>query len=204
MEGSEGVHKRQKATNVVLLEERFWVVVAVHIDLGHGIVHRGILAPALHTDLKPWHDELESVALFYLVNKLIDREVAGDGGEKALDRALVTVNVQKTTNDLRGSGRVDPLHVYLNELDEAVLIEIKNEVVDEVEAVADDDEGKLIGEFGLLEEVLDFLRVVMVALSADALDLPDLPSASGSLNVLEVHLGILADVHNRSKVVVET
>ena len=74
----------------------------------------------------------------------------------------------------------------------------------EVEPIADDDKRKLVLEFGLFEEILDFLRVVVVALSAYTLDLSDLVSTRGSLDVLEVDFGILAKVDDRSKVVVET
>ena len=74
----------------------------------------------------------------------------------------------------------------------------------EVEPIADDDKRKLVLEFGLLEEILDFLWVVVVALSAYTLDLSNLVSTCGSLDVLEVNFGILAKVDDRSKVVVET
>ena len=73
-----------------------------------------------------------------------------------------------------------------------------------VEPIADDDERELVLEFGLLEEVLDFLRVVVVALSADALDLSDLVCASGRLDVFEVDFGVLTKVNDRTEVVVET
>lgn len=76
--------------------------------------------------------------------------------------------------------------------------------MDVVEAVADDDEGELVGKLGLLEEVLDLLGVVEVALADDALDLPDLAGARRGLDVLEVHLGVLADVDDRAEVVVES
>jgi hypothetical protein len=74
----------------------------------------------------------------------------------------------------------------------------------EVEPIADNDERKLVLELGLLEEILDLLRVVIVALSTDALHFSDLVGAGGGLNVLEVNLGILAKVYDGSKVVVET
>jgi hypothetical protein len=74
----------------------------------------------------------------------------------------------------------------------------------EVEAVTDDDEGKLIWELRFLEEVLDLLRVVVVALSTDPLNFTNLASASSGLDVLEVHLGILAEVNDGAKVIVET
>jgi len=42
----------------------------------------------------------------------------------------------------------------------------------------------------------------VVALSADTLDLSDLTGSSRSLNVLEVDLGVFAEVDNGAKVVV--
>ena len=76
--------------------------------------------------------------------------------------------------------------------------------MNEVEPVADNDERKLIRELRLLEEVLDFLRIVEIALSANALDFPDLPCAGCGLDILEMHLWVLAEVDNRAEVVVET
>ena len=47
-----------------------------------------------------------------------------------------------------------------------------------------------------LEEVLHTLRIVTVALSADSLHLLDLACFAGCLDILEVDLWILAEVHN--------
>ena len=66
----------------------------------------------------------------------------------------------------------------------------------EVEAVADDDERQLVGQLCLLEEVLDALGIVAVALTADPLHLLDLARLARRLDVLEVHLGVLAEVHD--------
>ena len=63
-----------------------------------------------------------------------------------------------------------------------------------VEAVADDDERQLVGELGLLQEVLHALRVEAVALAADALHLFDLARLARRLDVLEVDVGLLAEV----------
>lgn len=73
-----------------------------------------------------------------------------------------------------------------------------------VEPIADNDERKLVLKFGLLEEVLDLLRVVEVALSTNTLDLSDLVRAGGRLDVLEVDFGVLAKVDDGSEVIVET
>lgn len=74
----------------------------------------------------------------------------------------------------------------------------------EVEPIADNDKRKLILKFGLFEEILDFFRVVVVALSANTLDFSYLVRASGSLDVLEVDFGILTKVDNRTEIIVET
>lgn len=63
------------------------------------------------------------------------------------------------------------LDVNLDVLLQTVAIQVENEVMDEVEAITYDNEGQLVGEFGLFEEVLHSLGVVTVALSTDALHL---------------------------------
>lgn len=55
-----------------------------------------------------------------------------------------------------------------------------------------------------LEEVLDPLRVVAVALTTDPLHLLDLACLAGSLDILEVNLWVLAKVHDRSQEVEQT
>ena len=76
--------------------------------------------------------------------------------------------------------------------------------MDKVETVANNDKRKLLGELGLLEEVLDLLRVVVVAVTADTLNLVKLTHLGGSLNVLEVNIGVLRQVDNAAKVIEET
>lgn len=187
---------------IVFLEELLRVVVAVNVDLGKSVENRWVLATSLHPSLKPRQDQLQSVPVLHFTNELIDREVTRDGGQERLDAGLVAVNVQESSNDLRRSDRVDTLDVDLDEVKQTVLVEIKNKVVDEVETVANDDKRKLIGKLGLLEEVLDLLRVVEVTFSADSLNLPDLACAGGRLDVLEVHLRILTEVDDGAEIVV--
>ena len=96
------------------------------------------------------------------------------------------------------------MDVNFDELGQTVLVQIENQVMHKVESITDGGERKLVLEFGLLEEILDFLRVVVIVLSAYTLDLSNLVSTCGSLDGLEVDFGILAKVDDRSKVVVET
>ena len=55
-----------------------------------------------------------------------------------------------------------------------------------------------------LEKVLDALRVVAAALAADALHLLHLPGLARRLDVLEVDLGVLAEVHDGTQEVEQT
>lgn len=88
------------------------------------------------------------------------------------------------------------LHVNLNVLLQIVLVEVQHQVVHKVEAVAHNDEGQLVGQLGLLQEVLHALWIVHGALATDALHLLDLPRLHRRLDVLVVHLAVLAEVHN--------
>lgn len=196
--------RRPRSTHVVLLEEGLGVIVGIDVDLGESVVNGGLLLSSSNLGLEPGKDQLEAVALLDLIHELIDGNGTGDGGEESLDGGLVAVDVEKTSNDLGRARRVDTLDVDLDEVGEAVLVQVEDEVVDKVEAVANDDEGELVGELGLLEEVLDLLGVVKVALANDALDLADLTGPRGGLDVLEVNLRVLAEVDDRAEVVVES
>jgi hypothetical protein len=138
------------------------------------------------------------------MHQLINREVASDRGQQALDRRLVAVYIKKPANDLRSSDRVDTLCIDLNKLGEPVLIQIEDEVVNKVKTVANNDKGQLIGKFRPLEEVLDCLRITIVAFATDSLNFTDLASASGGLDVLETDLRILAEVYDGAKIVIQS
>lgn len=137
--------------------------------------------------LEPGKDELEAVSLLDFVNELVDRNRTSNASEESLDRVLVAVDIEETSDNLRSTSRVDLLNVNLDKVGETVLVKVENEIVDKVESVANDDERELIGEFGFLEEVLDLLRVVEVRLANDTFDFADLTSSSCGLDVLEVN-----------------
>jgi hypothetical protein len=83
------------------------------------------------------------------------------------------------------------LDVDLNVLLQVVAVQVEDKVVNEVETVADDDEGKLVSQLGLLQEVLDPLRVVAVALAADPLHFLDLASLARGLNTKNIKLWLI-------------
>jgi hypothetical protein len=68
--------------------------------------------------------------------------------------------------------------------------------------LTDDDGRELIREFGFLEGLLTLSPAVEVTLATDTLDFADLTSPGGGLDILEVHLGILAQVDHRTKVII--
>lgn len=113
-------------TYVVLLQELLGIVVAVDINLGKGIEDSWVLATGLNSSLEPWENELQAVTGFNLVDELVDGKVAWNRCKQGLDASLVTVNIQETTNDLGSSDRVDALYIDLNEVEEAVLVEVQD------------------------------------------------------------------------------
>jgi hypothetical protein len=102
---------------------------------------------------------------------------------------LVAVDVKKPTDNLRSPNCIDSLNVDLDEFGE---IKIKDEAMDEVEAITDDDEWELVEELGFFKEVFDLLWIVKVTLATDALHLANLTSTSGDLDVLEINFRFLA------------
>jgi hypothetical protein len=181
----------------------FRIIITVDVNLSDSIENSRILAPSLHARFEPRKNQLQPIALLNLMHKLINGEVASNRGQEPFDSGFLAVDIKETTNNLWGANGVDALNIDLDKLRKSILVEIKNEVVHEVEAIANNDKWELIREFGLLEEILDFLGVVEVALPTDALHFTDLASPGSSLDVFEVNLGILAEVDNRTKIVIE-
>lgn len=71
--------------------------------------------------------------------------------------------------------------------------------MNKVKSVTDNNQGQLIGQFGLLQEVLDTLCVIAVALTTNSLHFLDLSRFTGCLDVLEMYIWILTEVNNRSQ-----
>jgi hypothetical protein len=194
----------KEATNVVLFQELLGVVVTVDVNLGDSVENSRVLATCLHTSLKPRKNQFQPVALFNFVDKLVNGEVASDRSKQSLDGGLVTVNIQQTPNYLRCPNWVDTLDIDLDELGQVVLVQVQDEIMDKVETIANNNERELVGQLGLLQEVLNLLRIVVVALSADTFNFSDLTGSRCSLDVLEVNLRVSAEVDDGSQVVVET
>ena len=78
----------QRLVEVVLLQERLGVVVAVNVDIGQGVVHGGILRASLNPNLQPGKDQFDPVNQF--VNGVISR----DRSRETLNGSFVAVHVQ--------------------------------------------------------------------------------------------------------------
>ena len=131
-------------------------------------------------------EHLEPVALGHLLDERADGKERAHGEDEILHEVLVALKVQECADDDGGVGWVHLLHVSLDVAKHLVLVQERGEVVHHVEAIAHVDERAGVREPGLHEEHLRLLRVVVLGFARDALDLLDLASLGGSLNVLLV------------------
>jgi hypothetical protein len=147
---------------------------------------------------------LEAVALLDFIDEIVNHESSANAGNECLDQIIATINIEQAANNSGEAGWVDLLHVDLDVLALVVLVQVDHQIAHKVEAVAHDDEGQLVRQLGLLQEVLDTLGIEKLVLTADTLNLTELASLDGSLDVLEDDLGVLAEVDNGAKEVEET
>jgi len=191
--------------HIILLEELLRIVVAVDVDLGKSVVDSLLCVASLESGFQERQQELQAVSGLNFRDKLINRNDSRvDRAQQVLDYVLVTVDIKQATDDTRSSARVDTLDVDLDRLEVLVLVEVQNQIVNKVEAIANNDQRKLLGKVGFLQEVLDLLGVKVVRFSADTFHFLDLAHCCGGFNVLEGDLLILAQVDDTTEVVVET
>jgi hypothetical protein len=122
------------------------------------------------TSLKPRKNQFQPVPLLHFINKLINWDLSRNRGQQSLDHCLVTIDIEQPAYSLWSPHGVDSLNI--DKFGETILVKVENEVMNKVEPIADNDERKLVRVFRLFKEVLDFLRVVEVTLSANAFDFP--------------------------------
>jgi hypothetical protein len=161
----------------------------VDVDLGQSVVNGLLLVSACQGLLQERQEKLQAITCLDLSDQLIDRDGrGGDRGKKALDDALIAIDIKQTTNDCRSPGRVDALDVNLDRLELLLLVKVQDQVVDEVESVAHDDERQLLSQVGLLEEVYHLLGVKVVCKSCQSM-----------LQNTRRHPGVRMDVKRRGK-----
>lgn len=115
------------------------------------------------------------VSFFHFLHQLVSAESSSYGQDQTLNGVLGAVDVQQTTDHHRQPAGID-LHTRISQINhslpclcllcsglslyllyvdldvflQAVAVQVQNEIVDEIEAVAHDDERQLICEFGFL------------------------------------------------------
>ncbi len=178
---------------LVLPQELLGIQVAarVDVDLGEGVVDGGVLGALLHPRLQQRQHQLHAVPLLHLEHELVNAELPAHGHDRLRDHVFAGVHVQQAADDGGQSRRVDLLHVDLDGLRLVVGVEVEDEVVDEVEAVADDYERQLVGELRLLQKVLHRLRLEVVAFATHTLHFFDLPRFDCGFDVFEMDIWIL-------------
>jgi hypothetical protein len=176
---------------LIVDQEVLRVIVGVNDDLGEGIVKSGSLVSFLDTSIKPGFKGSEFISLLKFLNELLDRAIASDIVKNLLNVVLVTLEVDKGSQDLRSSVRVDLEEINFDEFVEVVLEEVFCQLIDETVDIAKVDEGSGIRKLNFLKEVLDLDGIVEFSLSDDSLDFSELVALSGSLDELEIEVGIL-------------
>jgi hypothetical protein len=97
------------------------------------------LTPGLNTSFQPREDQFQSVPLLHFVDQFINGEISSARCQQSLDCCLVAVYIKKSTDNLGGAAGIDTLNTHLDEFGESILIKIENEVMDEIESIANDD-----------------------------------------------------------------
>lgn len=194
----------QAVVVLVGLEEVLDVRARVNVDLCEGVVGGRLHVAFGRAGLEPGKKNLEAVALLDFGDKGLDRAEVADGHGQVADEIFASIRVQESTNDHWSAEGIDALDKDFDVLGHVVGVEIGSHVVNHVEAIANNDEGKGVGKASLLEEVLHALGVVAAALTADALNFLGLANLGGSLDVTEVDFGVLAGVDDGAEVVVKT
>ena len=94
--------------------------------------------------------------------------------------------------------------VYLDKLEELILVEIQDEIMNEIESIANNNQGKLVRQSRFLQEILYLLRVVVITLATDPFDFGELTTSTGGLDVLEMYVGVGGEIDDTTEVVVQS
>mmetsp|Transcript_5001 Transcript_5001/g.13054 ORF Transcript_5001/g.13054 Transcript_5001/m.13054 type:complete len:1209 (-) Transcript_5001:895-4521(-) len=184
-------------------KEVLGIVVRVDRDLAKRVVHVRVGGSLLHELLQKSAEQLEAVALLHLVAQRLDGQKTANGQDEVGDEALVALAVEKRTDDHGCICGVHLLHVPLDVAHHAVVVQVLGEVRDESEAIAHVDQRARVRQLRLHQEHLRLLRVEHARLARHALNLLHLPRLGCRLDVLEVHVGVLAGVDQAAEVEVQ-
>mmetsp|Transcript_36899 Transcript_36899/g.63698 ORF Transcript_36899/g.63698 Transcript_36899/m.63698 type:complete len:837 (-) Transcript_36899:351-2861(-) len=193
-----------RIVELVVLQELKRVSVEGDVDLTDGVVSGGLGVALGNAGLQPGVQQTQAVAALGLLHELSHGAELAHRVHQRAQKLLIALQVQQLAHDLRGLLGGNLLHVHLDVLLQVAVVEVRGQLVHEVEAVTDVDQRAGIGQLGLHQELLDGLRLIDGAVSADALHLLELLHARGGLDVLDVHQGQLREVHDGTEVVEQT
>ena len=97
------------------------VAIAINVILRHGIEDDKVLTAALNTSSKPRKNKCELIPLLHFMYELINREVAGHGGQQPLDCCLIIINIEKITDHQGSPNEVHSLNIDFDK-DETILM----------------------------------------------------------------------------------
>eukprot|EP00906_Rhabdomonas_costata_P003375 RCo005161 len=180
----------------VASQEFLGVLVGVDVDLAQSVVQHGLLVALRGAGLQPALQDLQPIPLLHLLHQGLHGAHAAHGEDEVLDVLLRHVAVQQGPGDHRGLHGVSLLHKHVNVLQVLRVHEVPHQLLQVVVLVAHVDQWPQVRQPGFLEEVLGALRLVHAALTSDPFHLAVLPHSGRRLDVTEVHLRILAEVHN--------
>jgi hypothetical protein len=174
----------------VVEEELLGIIVGINVDLTESIVSSELNVAFGNSGLQPRKEELQAVALLDGLDERFDRvKVVHVCDEVA--HVVSGASQVKQGADYGGSSDRIAAYVCLDVSRVVILVEVDDEVGYKVVTVANNDEGPLISELGLLEEVASANGVVVVGVTTRALNFPEPSHVSSSLDVLEVDLWTL-------------
>ena len=100
--------------------------------------------------------------MFNFSNKIVSGKLSPDDHNETLDDVWLTVNIQKTTNNLWQARWVNFLDIYFNVFLKIVSVKMKNQIMNEVKPITNNNKRKLVSQFLFFEEILDFFWLVAV------------------------------------------
>mmetsp|Transcript_17866 Transcript_17866/g.38285 ORF Transcript_17866/g.38285 Transcript_17866/m.38285 type:complete len:315 (+) Transcript_17866:2557-3501(+) len=189
---------------LIRLQKGLRIAIGVDVDFGDAIVKERILVAFCHPGLQPRQENSQAVALLDLGDEGLD----GAGGphvlEEALDEVFGAVQVDQGPDDDRALVGVDLHHVDFDILHQRVLVEVLGQLTNKTMEVANVDERSRIRQLGILQEVLNLLRIVRGAFPTDSFNLLHVPTPRCRLDVLEVDIRVSAGSEDCSQEVEDT
>mmetsp|Transcript_25810 Transcript_25810/g.40097 ORF Transcript_25810/g.40097 Transcript_25810/m.40097 type:complete len:1000 (+) Transcript_25810:1485-4484(+) len=188
----------------VVGQEGLGVLVHLNVNLTQRVVSSRLSTSSGNTCLEPGLKHTKTVPHFGNLHHFLHWACSAYSHQNALCKVLIGSEIKQLSNNLGSFRGRDLGNVNLNILKKTVQVQVLRKLINKVVTVTDMDERTGIRKLGILKVLLHLLGFVNVGITADTLGLLELSQHTRTLDVLEVHNGILRKVHNRTEVVVET